>query len=450
MKGASYVSNIDISSLEQQLNSFDSAIRCSALEELASGIESGDIRVPNPKEEVNLHFHTFFSFNAEGWSPSRIAWESMKYGLEVAGIVDFDVLDGMNEFLAAGDLLGLKSVVGLESRVFVKELADKVINSPKEPGISYFMASGCTKRPPAGSESERILNSMLERAGSRNIALVDLVNKYLDVVQLDYKADAVPLTPAGNVTERHLLLAYDIKARKVFGNDTEKLATFWSAKLGISKTEADALIDDTPKFHEKMRAKLMKFGGMGYIAPDAETFPSIEEVVSMIRGMDALPMGAWLDGTNPGEENAEAFVELLLSKGVVALNIVPDRNWNYKPSDEKTTKIKKLQEIVEACRKFNMPICVGTEMNKLGLPFVDDFSAPELQPYVQDFVDGARCLYAHTVLSRFADFGYLSPAAHTAFGQDVAAKNKYFTTIGRQLWAQTDKEKIQSLIAAIG
>lgn len=124
---------------------------------------------------------------------------------------------------------------------------------------------------------------MLERAGSRNIALVDLVNKYLDVVQLDYKADAVPLTPAGNVTERHLLLAYDIKARKVFGNDTEKLATFWSAKLGISKTEADALIDDTPKFHEKMRAKLMKFGGMGYIAPDAETFPSIEEVVSMIR-----------------------------------------------------------------------------------------------------------------------------------------------------------------------
>lgn len=106
--------------------------------------------------------------------------------------------------------------------------------------------------------------------------------------------------------------------------------------------------------------------------------------------------------------------------------------------------------IVEACRKFNMPICVGTEMNKLGLPFVDDFSAPELQPYVQDFVDGARCLYAHTVLSRFADFGYLSPAAHTAFGQDVAAKNKYFTTIGRQLWAQTDKEKIQSLIAAIG
>lgn len=98
------------------------------------------------KEEVNLHFHSFFSFNANGWSPSRIAWESLKYGLEVSGIVDFDVLDGMDEFLEAGKLLGLKTVVGIETRVFIKELEDKVMSSPNEPGIAYFMAAGCFKR----------------------------------------------------------------------------------------------------------------------------------------------------------------------------------------------------------------------------------------------------------------------------------------------------------------
>ena len=65
-----------------------------------------------------------------------------KAGLAFAGIVDFDVLDGADEFLAAGRLIGLKTCVSLESRVFVPEFATRVINSPGEPGVSYHMGVG--------------------------------------------------------------------------------------------------------------------------------------------------------------------------------------------------------------------------------------------------------------------------------------------------------------------
>ena len=62
--------------------------------------------------------------------------------MAVAGVVDFDVLDALEEFLGAAKILGLKACAGLETRVFVPEFADKVINSPGEPGISYHMGVG--------------------------------------------------------------------------------------------------------------------------------------------------------------------------------------------------------------------------------------------------------------------------------------------------------------------
>ena len=417
--------------LEERLNSFDPKERRSALEELAYRVRSGGIAASPPREEVNLHYHTFFSFNANNWSPSCIAWEGRKYGLEVAGIVDFDVLDGMEEFLSAGELLRLKTVAGMETRVFIKELEDKVMSSPNEPGIAYFMAAGCFKRPPVGRRAERILKSMAETARARNVALMARVNAYLDEVQLDYEADVIPLTPSGNATERHLLAAYDRKAREVFGGDMDRVAAFWSAKLEMPQSDAAALIPDTPKFHEKVRSKLMKFGGIGYVPPDSGSFPTIEDAIEMIYSMDAFPMIAWLDGTNEGEEDTVAFLELLRGKGVVALNIIPDRNWNIRNPDEKALKTGKLREVVEAAGKFDMPISVGTEMNKAGLPFVDDFSAPELRPYVGDFVEGARVFYGHTLLAGYADFGYFSEGSQAAFGSDAAARNRFYADVGR-------------------
>ena len=422
-----HLSHSSQSEVEVKLNSFDPRERAESLRELADRVESGAISVPSAKREVNLHFHTFFSFNANGWSPSRIAWEAKKYGLEVAGIVDFDVLDGMDEFLRAGDLLHLKTTVEIETRVFLREYSGKVMTSPNEPGVTYFMAAGCFKRPPAGSEAERILTGMARTARARNLGVMERVNAYLGEVQLDYDRDVIPLTPSGNATERHMLLAYDLKANELLG---DAVAGFWSRKLEIPLDETRALIADAPKFHERLRSKLMKFGGVGYVPPDSGSFPPMEDAVKMILAMEALPMATWLDGTNDGEHDMMTLLDMMESKGIVGMNMVPDRNWNLKNPEEKRIKLANLGKAVRAAKAHDFPLCIGTEMNKAGLPFVDDFAAPELKEFVSDFLAGAAFYFGHTLLARYADVGFCGKAAKAAFGSDRRAKNAFFTKVG--------------------
>ena len=80
-----------------------------------------------------------FPLNSYGYSPSKFAWLARKQGLAVAAIVDFDVLDGVDEFLDAAQMVGLKAFAGLETRVFAPEFAEEIINSPGEPGIAYHI-----------------------------------------------------------------------------------------------------------------------------------------------------------------------------------------------------------------------------------------------------------------------------------------------------------------------
>lgn len=421
----------DIKRLEDQLDSFDASARSEALCDLAELIVCGAVSIPPIKNEVNLHYHTFFSYNANGWSPSRIAWEARKYGLAVAGIVDFDVLDGMEEFLAAGEIIGMRTTAAMETRVFLREYSEHVLSSPNEPGIAYFMAGGCFQMPTEGSRAAEILDSMREVARRRNIQVMNRVNDYLETVRLDYDSDVLPLTPSGNATERHMLAAYDANSRRVFDSDTSALVSFWANALEVSPDDAASLLADTPKFHERMRSKLMKFGGVGYVAPTPETFPEIELTIEMMHEMEALPTIAWLDGTNSGEADMPALLDLLASKGVVAMNIVPDRNWNIKDPEEKRIKVENLGKAVQAANEIDFPLCVGTEMNKGGLPFVDDFAAPELQPYVADFINGAHFFWGHTFLARSADIGYASGWTNAHFGGDRRKKNEFYSKVGR-------------------
>ena len=193
--------------LERQLDSFDSAERHRALATLWRQVGDGLMTLPEPGTGVNLHAHTFFSYNAYGYSPSKYAWLARKAGLAVAGIVDFDVLDGLEEFLEAGRLLGLKTCVSLESRAFVPEFATRVINSPGEPGIAYHMGVGFTSAAP-----HPFLAEMRAAAAQRTRDLLARVNRHMQPVELDYEKDVASITPQGNATERHLCEAFERQA----------------------------------------------------------------------------------------------------------------------------------------------------------------------------------------------------------------------------------------------
>jgi len=411
---------------EELLSEFDAGDRSKALGKLASKYLPKDVRATN---NVNMHFHSFFSYNAEGWSPSRIAWEARKAGLYAAGLCDFDVLDGLEEFLQAGLTLQLRATVNLETRAFLKEYATAEISSPGEPGVTYIMGAGFVRMPEAGSVQAKGLAGYRERAQTRNLALIKRINAHLTRIAIDYEKDVIPLTPAGVATERHIMSAYVSKSKTVFEHP-QAAGEFWMTVMGKKSLEDMLLLmADAPAFEELVRSKLAKRGGVGYEQPSVGTFPLVDEFVAWVLSCDAIPMITWLDGTSGGEKDGRAMLECMMAKGAAALNIIPDRNWNIPNPEMRAVKIANLRTIVEAADSLHLPINIGTEMNKRGLPFVDDLRSLALKPFEKSFVRGARIMVGHTLLSRYAGMSYVGKKAEAEF-KDRAVRNVFFEAVG--------------------
>ncbi|MHC4424160.1 MAG: PHP domain-containing protein, partial [Planctomycetota bacterium] len=345
-----------IEELEHKLDSFDFVERKEVLMALCEKVKAGEVVLPEQGTDVNLHCHTFFSYNTYGYSPSKFAWLARKTGIVVAGIIDFDVLDGLDEFLEAARMLGLKACAGLETRVFVPEFSTRVINSPGEPGISYHMGVGFPTAKLQGQQKDFLLR-LHKTAEQRNRDLVNRVNKFLQPVELDYERDVLVLTPSGNATERHICLAYARKARDIFG-DTSALKQFWAQKLSCDVEPLG--LPEGRELLNMIRARTMKRGGIGYVAPDQGSFPSMADVNRFALAAGAIPTGTWLDGTSEGEKAIEELLKVAMSTGVAALNIIPDRNYRQGTKDE---KLQNLYQVVDLTEKLGLPIVVGTEMN---------------------------------------------------------------------------------------
>jgi hypothetical protein len=417
---------MQLAQLETRLNDFAPEVRQQALEQLVALAWQGQVQLEPEREVANMHCHTFFSFNACGHSPASLAWLAWRCGHRLMGIVDFDVLDGVDEFLAACDMVGVRGVAGVETRVYVAQFARREINSPGEPGVAYHMGLGFTSsRAPAVVAG--ILAGMRERASQRNRDMLARINAHLAPVAIDYERDVLPLTPGGNPTERHLLVAYLQAAAR-----QPDVAAFWAEKLGVPVADARAMLGDTTRLQNLIRARLMKRGGVGYVQPGPESFPTMDEFHRLIVACGALPCATWLDGTSRGEQAIEELFDLWLGQGVAALNIVPDRNWNIPDLETRRLKVRKLHEVAHLAQEADLPIVAGTEMNSPGQRLIDDFGAPELAPLHRAFMDGAHFAYGHTALERACGLGYQSEWAQAQLPAR-RERNAFYTQMGQMV-----------------
>jgi hypothetical protein len=126
----------------------------------------------------------------------------------------------------------------------------------------------------------------------------------------------------------------------------------------------------------------------------------------------------------------EELLTLLVGQGVAALNIVPERNWNFADPAVAAAKQAKLYEVVALARALDLPLNIGTEMNSFGQPLVDNFAAPALAPVREAFLDGAYFIYGHTLLERWLALGYPSDWA-AAYLPTRASRNRFYTAVGR-------------------
>jgi len=410
----------------EQLNSFNADTRRETLDLLFKK-EGG--KLPAPGNDFNMHCHSFFSYNADGWSPTRIAWEGRKAGWFAAGLCDFDVLDGVSEFLDTGLTLGLRTSAHLETRAFFKEFSSVDISSPGEAGVTYIMGAGFTGIPAQGTPQAAFLNDLSERAGNRNRSLVKRINAALPEIAVNYEEDVVPSTPGGTPTERHIVTAYAQKAASNF-KDPSSLRAFWGKVFALSDDKVSALLENVPALEDTIRSKLVKRGGIGYEQPSENTFPAVDDFCKWVASCGAIPMTTWLDGTSGGESDPDRLLDCMGSKCAAALNIIPDRNWNLKNPEEREIKRRHLKAMVDAAAKRNLPVNIGTEMNKQGLPFVDSMSGEVLRDYATLFRTGASIMVGHTLLLRFADFGYVGEKAESEFGKSIEKKNAFFEAVG--------------------
>jgi hypothetical protein len=234
-----------------------------------------------------------------------------------------------------------------------------------------------------------------------------------------------------------MLVAIIRKASELMNDGPEAapspaLLAFWAERLGATPEQVRASIGDYARFSNLVRGKLMKKGGIGYVVPTPASFPTVEEFHSFIQACGALPTATWLDGTSAGEEAIDELMGLMIEKGAVALNIIPDRNWNIADPATRALKVRKLYEVVDLAARLDLPINVGTEMNAPGNKLVDDFEAPEMAPVRQAFLDGARFIFGHTVLQRALGLGYQSDWArrHLPARRD---RNAFYQAVGTRV-----------------
>ena len=418
----------EIMTWEAQLNDFDPMKRQKALHALVQAHNTGQAPIAPPQSAVNLHCHTFFSYNGYGYSPSGIAWLAKK-GWLGGGPASWISTCWMESRSSCKPVTWPVCAAwpGWRRASMSPEFATREINSPGEPGIFYLMGVGFTASSAPGSAAQ-ILSSMRQRAEERNRTMLIKLNAHLAPVTADYDRDILPLTPNGNATERHMLEAYETSARRVFP-ERAALVAFWVDKLGAAPAEIEKLVDNPHSLRDLIR-KLMKKGGVGYMTPTPETFPRATEVNEMTIACGALPCATWLDGASAGEQAEEELLTLLIKQGVAALNIIPDRNWNFPDEKTRQAKIAALYQVVKLAQSLDLPLIVGTEMNKFGQKRVDDFDSEALRPLRQAFLDGAYFLYGHTVLQRAAGLGYQSAwaAKHLPARRE---RNAFYTTVGK-------------------
>ncbi|MGQ9515967.1 MAG: PHP domain-containing protein [Anaerolineae bacterium] len=433
----------NLTELEAPLSDFDPSRRREALQALVALARQGVLTFPPDSDVVNMHCHTFFSFNAYGYSPIALAWLAKRRGFRAVGIVDFDVLDGVEEFLEACELLEVRGTAGLETRVYIPAYADKEINSPGEPGICYHIGIGFTSRQ-APADVAETMDGMRRRAAQRNQEIVARVNAYLNPVTVDYERDVLPLSPAGNPTERHIVQAYIRAATQRYPDP----AGFWAARLEMPRQQVEEIMRDSAGFQNLVRSKLMKRGGVGYVQPSPAKFPTLEELNRLIHACGALSCCAWLDGFSAVEQDAAGWLSFQVSQGAVAINIVPDRNWNVADESLRRQRVARLHEIIRLAGEFDLPILVGTEMNSFGQKLVDDFDAPALAPYRQRFLDGAFFVVGHTILQRALGLGFHSAWAREYY-PERSRRNAFFIEVGRRTPpGRRGVELLQSLGAA--
>lgn len=345
---------------------------------------------------INNHIHSTYSFSP--YSPTAAAFAARASGLCTAGIMDHDSMGGAEEFIAAGELIGIPTTVGMEFRVDMAgtPLANRRTNNPDQIGCSYMTLQGVPHGRIADVQAR--FAPLREARNARNRAMVQQINTLCESegISLCFDIDVLPLSQyhdGGSVTERHLMFALATAILARAGRGEGVIALLGRLGVALSEKQRALLLDENNPFYAYDLMGLLKsaFVPKIYIPAKQEcmTLPEAVAFGREIGGILCYPylgdVGESVTGDKAAQKFEDDFLEelfaVLQGYGVKAITYMPPRNTRAQ-----------LLRLRELCARYGMFEISGEDINSPRQAFV--CKAME-DPIFANLIDAAWALIDH-------------------------------------------------------
>ena len=356
--------------LINQLNAPSADGRLEAAKELKKLVDRKIISMPAREGYTNNHVHTKYSFSP--YSPSKAVWMAVSAGLSTVGIIDHDAINGAEEFIRAGEILGIPTTIGFEIRTDWSEtpLNGRSINNPDQISNAYICAHGLPHT--RIGKADEYLSRIRAAREKRNRAMTDNLNGILRPlgIQIDYDYDVLAPSYAqygGEVTERHLLFALSKILIGKFGRG-EPLVSFLKEKLNIEPDgeQAQYLADEKNEIYEYDLLNVLKSGFVSriYEKAAADEAPPVKDAVEEIKALGAIPTYCYLgdvDSSPTGDKKAQRFEDAYLDELFRVCREIGFRAIAYMPS---RNTIRQLERVMDLCRSYGFMQINGEDINQ--------------------------------------------------------------------------------------
>ena len=354
-------------------------------------------------DEVNNHVHSTYSFSP--YSPTMIAVEAARAGLQTVGIMDHDSVSGCEEFLDACKAVDIASTAGFEMRVNMDGtcIEGRKTNNPDEPNISYIAIHGIPRD--RLTDARDFLRPIHDARMARNRREVERLNRLLaecGAPLLDFDSEVLPVSQAeqgGSMTERHILFALSEKLADEFGRG-EALLDFVENRmnLAVSGSLRSRLLDaGNPHYlYDLLGVFKSALVPAFFIPSDHHECPSVFDAVAFACSIGAIPAYAYLGdvlSSATGDKKAEKFEDDYLDELVPELVRIGFQAVTYMPPRNSREQLLRLQNL---CRQHGLMEISGVDINSSR----QSFNCPILlEPQYRHLVDAAWALIAHEKLA---------------------------------------------------
>lgn len=391
--------------MPDELTGIASASSSSRLESLKKLYqhETEQGRVPERSREVNNHVHSCYSFSP--YTPTQVAYQAWKAGLQAVGIMDHDSFAGAEELNKACRILGIGSTCGLELRVSADETSMKGrnLNNPGCKGIFYMVIHAISVRQAKAVED--FLHPIQQARNSRTQQQVQRLNALLKdhgLDAIDFKKDVYDCSMAasgGSITERHVLAAFARKLIHIYGAGPALVDTLHE-RLGVSLSpQVESYLHDSGNPHylyDLLGVLKSQFLSAFFIRPDATECVPASYAVDFARSIGGIPAYAYLGdvmesptGDKKAEKFEDDFLEELMMEmkrlGFMAVTFMPPRNTRAQ-----------LKRLMDLCDLHEFMQISGVDINSSR----QTFTCPEiLLPEFQHLNNSTWALIAHEKIS---------------------------------------------------